>query len=140
MATLVLQSGGTGTGYFTLLHGSGAACGTGVQVKAGQDSSGAMAPYHGSLPLLADTPGRYTVRNLAQGTAYTVCFTADCPSSQNLNPDPAMANLTTTAAVTLANPAWGVVGSAGFSAGQADYTSLAFAPDGTPSVAYRTGQ
>ena len=136
MATLVLQSGGTGIGYFTLLHGNGAACGTGVQVKAGQDSSGVIAPYHGSLALLADTPGRYTIRNLAQGSAYTVCFTAYYPSSQNLNPYPAVATLTTTAVLTLANPSWGVVGSDGFSASQADYTSLAIAPDGSPSVAY----
>ena len=32
--------------------------------------------------------------------------------------------------------AWVAVGGAGFSAGQAVYTSLAFAPDGTPYVAY----
>ena len=44
MATLVLKSSATGTGYFTLLHGSGAACGTGAQVKAGQDSSGDLRP------------------------------------------------------------------------------------------------
>ena len=44
MATLVLQSSGTGTGYFTLLAGSGTACGTGAQVQAGQDSSGTLAP------------------------------------------------------------------------------------------------
>ena len=97
MATLVLQSGGTGTGYFTLLTGSGAACGTGAQVKSGLDSSGGPAPYHGSLPLTAGTPGRYTVRNLMQSTAYTVCFTADSPSGQNLNPVPATATFTTTA-------------------------------------------
>ena len=33
---------------------------------------------------------------------------------------------------------WVAVGGTGFSAGQADYTSLAFAPDGIPYVAYRT--
>ncbi len=32
--------------------------------------------------------------------------------------------------------AWVLVGSAGFSAGRADYTNLVFAPDGTPYVAY----
>ena len=34
-------------------------------------------------------------------------------------------------------PDWDVVGSAGFSAGPVCYTSLAFAPDGTPYVAYQ---
>src|SRR3974377_95731 len=63
-ATLVLQSSGTGTGYFTLLSGSGAACGTGPQVMAGQDGTGSVALHHGSLPLTADTTGRYTVHNL----------------------------------------------------------------------------
>ena len=33
--------------------------------------------------------------------------------------------------------AWELVGSAGFSAGRADFNSLSFASDGTPYVAYR---
>jgi len=36
-----------------------------------------------------------------------------------------------------AAPAWLAVGTPGFSAGQAQYTSLAFGPDGAPYVAYR---
>ncbi|WP_028606033.1 choice-of-anchor U domain-containing protein [Ottowia thiooxydans] len=38
-----------------------------------------------------------------------------------------------------AGTAWEAVGSAGFSAGVAEYTSLAFGPDGKPYVAYRDG-
>ena len=139
MATLLLQSSDAGTGYFTLLTGSGAACGTGAQVAAGQTSTGVTAPYHGSLPLTANTPGRYTVRNLTQSTAYTVCFTADSPSGANLNPTPVSANLTTTATASFTNPGWNTLGTAGFSAGGAYYTSLAVAADGTPYLAYMDG-
>jgi hypothetical protein len=35
------------------------------------------------------------------------------------------------------NGAWDTLGSNGFNSGQAEYTSLAFAPDGTPAVAFR---
>ena len=135
MATLNLQNTGTGTGYFTVLSGSGTACGSGAQVKAGQTSSGDTAPYHGSLPLTADTVGNYTVRNLTQSAAYTICFTAESPTGSNLQDTPATANFSTLAAT--GGSAWGKVGSTGFSAGKADYTSLAFAPDGTPIMAYR---
>jgi len=136
MATLLLQSSATGTGYFTLLKGNGTACGTGSQVKAGKDSAGATAPYHGTLPLAANTPGRYTVRNLLQSNAYTVCFTADSPVGQNLQAVPATTNLTSIAPVALTNPDWGVVGTGGFSTGWASDTQLAFSPDGVPYVAY----
>ena len=134
MATLNLQNTGTGTGYFTVLSGSGTACGSGAQVKAGQTSSGDTAPYHGSLPLTADTVGNYTVRNLTQSAAYTICFTAESPTGSNLQDTPATANFSTLAAT--GGSAWGKVGSTGFSAGKADYTSLAFAPDGSLTVAY----
>ena len=136
MATLVLQSGDTGSGYFTLLYGSNASCGTGTQVKAGQTDSGAAAPYSGSLLLTANTDGNYTVRNLTQSTDYTVCFTADSPTGSNLNATPAKVNFTATAATAFISPDWRVVGSVGFSAGTANATLLAFAPDGTPYVAY----
>jgi hypothetical protein len=133
-ATLTLQSDATGTGYFTLLSGSGAACGTGTQVKAGQDSGGNPAVRRGSLPLVANAAGSYTVRNLIQSTSYTVCFTAD--DGTTVQSTPATADLTTTAAATFAVPGWGVWGSAGFSPQTAADTSLAFAPDGTPYVAF----
>ncbi len=136
LATLILQSGGTGTGYFTLLTGSDAPCGSATQVVAGQTNAGITAPCHGSLPLNADATGRYTIRNLTQQSPYTVCFTADSPTGVNLNPSPVTANLTTATAISFPLPVWGSVGSAGFSTGRALYTSLAIASDGTPYVAF----
>jgi len=137
LATLVLQSSDSGSGYFTLLAGSSAPCGSAAQIKAGQNSNGDPAPYHGSLPLVAETPGRYTVRNLTQSAAYTVCFTADSSRVPDPQEPPATADIATVAATTLTTPDWNVVGTAGFSAGISDYVSQAFAPDGTPYVAYK---
>ena len=133
--TLSLQADTTGTGYFTLLPGSGTACGSGAQVQAGQDAIGSAAFRKGSLPLTASTPGSYTIRNLTASTAYTACFTAD--DGVSLQGTPVSVNITTTAAATFAVPGWGLVGSGGFSDGQADFNSLTFAPDGTPYVAYK---
>ena len=138
-ATLVLLSSGTGTGYFTLLNGGGANCGVGTQIMQGIDSTGATAPYHGSLPLTADLLGRYMVRNLTHNTAYTICFTADSPTGQNLQDTPSSADLTTAATTDIINPVWGAMGSEGFSSGAAYYTTLAFSPDGIPYVAYQDG-
>jgi hypothetical protein len=135
--TLSLQSSQTGTGYLTLLTGSGTACGTGTQVKAGQTSTGSAAFRRGSLKLTANVAGAYTVRNLVQSTAYTACFTAD--DGVNLQATPVRVNVTTTAAATAVGATWGTAGSAGFSAGSAYYTSLAIAPDGTPYVGYGDG-
>ncbi len=129
MATLNLQASATGTGYFTLLAGTGAACGSGTQVKAGQTAGGATAPYHGSLPLNANTPGIYTVRNLTQNTGYTICFTAD--NGTILQATPAKAPLTTTATADQTGYTWGKMGSAGFASVYGFNSSLAFAPDGT---------
>ena len=123
--------GGTLTGYFTLLAGSGTACGTATQIKAGQDSSNAAALHFGSLPLATGVAGSYTIRNLTQSTPYTACVIADNGASSTT----ASVNLTTTAASTLVG-SWGTVGSASFSAAS-NSTSLAFAPDGTPYVAYQ---
>ncbi len=134
--TIILQSGGTGTGYFTLLNESGATCGTAAQVMGGQTSAGSTAPYHGSLPMVANTAGRYTIRNLMQQSVYTVCFTADSPTGVDLNPSPVSANLSTMAATSFSTPVWGAVGNSGFSVGPALYTSLAFAPDGNPHIAF----
>ena len=100
LATLILQAGSTGTGYFTLLAGSGTACGTGTQVKAGQSSAGVVAPQYGSLSLTAGIPARYTVSTLQVNSAYTICFTADTPTDQNLQAAPATASFTTTAAMS----------------------------------------
>jgi len=134
LATLVLQADSTGTGYFTLLSGSAVDCGTGAQVKAGTDSTDTAAPYHGSLPLTANTQARYTVRNLPESTTFTVCFTAANPVLQGT---PKTVDVTTAAMVSYTPPGWGLVGNAGFSAGAAAGTVLAFAPDGTAYVAYQ---
>jgi hypothetical protein len=133
MATLVLQSDSTGTGYFTLRPGSSVNCGSGEKVAFGPYSSGS---YHGSRPLTGTVPGNYTVRNLSQNTPYTICFTADSPSGSGLNPEPVSANLTTGPATAFTSPGWSVAGNAGFSTGGANSTSLAFAPDGTPYIAF----
>ena len=136
MATLSLQSDSTGTGYFTLLAGSGAACGTGAQVKAGETAGGATAPYHGSLPLIANTPGVYTVRNLIQNIGYTICFTAD--NGTTLQATPVKAPLTTTATADQTGNIWGTLGTAGFaSPSHGSNSSLAFAPDGAPYVSFK---
>ena len=139
--TLNLKASATGTGYFTLLSGSGAACGTGTQVKAGQTSAGGTAPYHGSLPLTADSAGAYTLRNLTQSTAYTACFTADDGST--LQAVPVAVNISTSASVALTSTwqfltPWldskhtGTYINAGNDTNYDKY--LDFAPDGTPYV------
>jgi hypothetical protein len=137
-ATLALQSTATGTGYFTLLPGNNATCGTGTQTKAGQDNLGNPAFRIGSLPLTAGTTGYYTVRNLSQGTLYTVCFTAE-DNRLALQPLAVSTRLSTTATASPTAPVWNLVGNSGFSAGQVYYTSLTFAPDGTPYLAYSDG-
>ena len=134
--TLSLRSGATGTGYFTLLAGSGAACGSGASVKSGKAVDGTTQAYrYGSLQLTENTAANYTIRNLPASTDYTVCFTAD-DNGTNLNATPVTANLTTAAIITYPIPGWGAVGNSGFSDGAAYDVSLAFAPDGTPFVAF----
>jgi len=132
-ATLVLKSSENGTGYFTLRSGSNANCDSGDKVAFGPYSSGS---YHGSLPLSANVASNYTIRNLAENSPYTVCFTADAPTNSNLNPTPVFANISTSSAKTFSFPGWQSVGNAGFSVGYAHFTTLAFAPDGSPHVAY----
>ena len=133
MATLILQSSGAGTGYFTLLPGSSANCVSGSKVAFGPYSSGS---YHGSRSLFANVSGSYTVRNLTGNSPYTACFTADSPSGANLNQSPVSANMTTGAVTPLTGFDWRTAGSAGFSSGIASNVSLAFSPDGTPHVAF----
>ena len=126
MATLTLNSSSAGTGSWVLLQSG--SCGSAAQTQAGLDGAGAAAYSKGSLALAANTNSNYTVRRLAQSQAYTVCATNGT--------DTASANFSTQAMAGFGNPAWQAVGTAGFSAGVADYQSLAFAPDGTPYVAY----
>jgi len=130
--TLQLTSSASGTGYFTLLPGSGATCGTAAQTAAGEDATGTVV-IHGSLSLTASTQGQYTVRNLMASTAYTVCFTPDGVNG------PVNASFTTAAAATLSSPVWTNVGSADFTAGFSSSENLAFAPDGTPFLGYQDG-
>ncbi|MDK9716480.1 MAG: IPT/TIG domain-containing protein [Trichlorobacter sp.] len=131
--TLTVQASENGTGYITLLPGSSTACGTGAQVKDGLDSNGSPAFRRGSLKLSANSSGSYTIANLIQTTNYTACFTADDGTS--LQSTPATANLTTVAAATYSNPVWGLLGNPGFTS-SSDYHALAYAPDGTPYLAY----
>ncbi|WP_348270073.1 Ig-like domain repeat protein [Edaphobacter paludis] len=127
--TLNLASSAAGEGYFTILPGSSATCGTAAQTASGEDSTSTVV-LHGSLALVANTAGQYTVRNLTGSTAYTACFTPDGTVT------PVSASFTTAAAQAYASPAWSTVGSADFSASTANFASLAFSPDGTPYVAY----
>ncbi len=133
--TLNLQSTRTGTSFFTLQKGSGVACGSAANVKAGLTAAATstIAAYHGSLPLTANVTGLYTQRNLPQNSPYTVCFTNNSTVAT-----PVTANFTTTTPKAPATPAWNYVGSSlGFLASNTSPTSLAFAPDGTPYVAYQ---
>ena len=134
MATFTLQSTTAGTGYLTVLEGTGATCGSVVETQAGQASGGAVDAYRrGSLVLTASTNASYTVRNLAAGIGYKVCATDTAGTNV------ASATFTTPAMATYTSPGWKTVGSAGFPAGEARYQSLTFAPDGTPYVAYSAG-
>lgn len=127
--TLGLTAQASGTGYFTLLAGT-ANCGSATQTVNGQNSSGAAAYRRGSLPLSAGTAGSYTVRNLTQDTAYTVCFTPDG------NTAPVSTSFSTKMSALGAGADWTLVGSAGFSPAGVVSMSVAFAPDGTPWVTF----
>ena len=118
------------TGYLTVLQGSGAQCGTAVHIQAGQDATGVPAYRRGALALLPGTPAPYTVRNLAHAANYTLCATAGTGGAV------ASADFSTPAVAAYASPEWQAVGGAGFSAELANEPSLAFAPDGTPYLAY----
>jgi len=77
----------------------------------------------------------------ASATSLTVAF-ATQPSLGSLSASVTSFGLSSGALVQVANvviPAWTVVGTAGFSAGQAEYTSLALGSTGTPFVAYADG-
>jgi len=132
MTSLKLRTSEAATGYFTLLTGSNIDCGTSDQVKSGKTATDTNAPYFGSLQLIANTIGSYTVRNLTSSTTYTACFTA-APTPA---PEIATLNLTTGTATSFISPGWNAIGGAGFSTGYAHFTSLAFAADGTPYLAY----
>jgi uncharacterized metal-binding protein len=125
--TLQITSANAGLASLTVLQGASVSCGTSAQIAAGQDSTGAAAGYIGSLTLASGVAGNYTVRNLAQSTAYTACI-AD--AGGNIF----SAGFTTTGETI--GTTWTTVGAADFSASEAVWPTLAFAPDGTPYVAY----
>ena len=129
--TVTLNASVDTIGYLTVLQGSGAVCGTAQQTEAGQDSTGAAAYRRGSLALVAGVHASYTVRNLEHSANYTLCAIDNADSAV------ARTHFSTAAMATYSSPSWQAVGSAGFSAGEASYQSLTFAPDGTPYVAYR---
>ena len=140
--TLALQSSTSGTGYFTILSGSSAACGSSQLIRNGLDGNSTPAVRFGSLPLTTGTAGAYTVRNLSARTAYTICFTADNVAGDLPTATPATANVTTGAAVPTAHTlAWAAVGGSAVSGTSttAFDPTFAFAPDGTPYAAYRDG-
>lgn len=127
MVTVTLNSTSAGTGYLTLLP-AGQSCGSTAQTLAGQNSTGAAAYRKGSLVLAAGTDARYTVRNLAQASDYTLCATNGA--------DDTSAAFSTTAMAAFGAASWEMVGGSGFSADSALHHSLSFAPDGSPYAAF----
>jgi hypothetical protein len=129
LLTVTLNADGAATTHLTLLPGSGASCGTAAQIQAGLDSMGGNAYRQGSLALAAATNGAYTLRNLGHAASYTLCATNGAAI--------ASVAVTTPWMTTYPTAGWTEVGGAGFSAGEAPEPSLAFAPDGTPYVAFQ---
>jgi hypothetical protein len=127
--TLQITSDTGGLASLTLLPGASATCGSAAQTVAGKDSSGAEAYRIGSLTLASGVTGNYTVRNLVASTDYTACVSVAGGAVLSTN-------VTTHVAADLSKNTWKAVGTAGFSDGIAYYDSLAFAPDGSPYVAY----
>jgi hypothetical protein len=125
--TFALQSGSAAPGHLALLP-AGASCGTVAQIQAGLDGTGGPALRRGSMALPAGAGTRYTVRNLAQGSNYTVCATNGTETASTA--------FSTRPMDTWASATWQVVGIPAFSAGDASDESLSLAPDGTPYVAY----
>ena len=128
--TLNLLSTAASTGYFTLLPGSATSCGTQSQVMQGVDGNGQLA-IHGSLALAANVAGQTTVRNLAANTLYTVCFSPNSASPV------VSASFTTTTMAGYSEPVWTSLGPLDATTSlYAGSQALAFAPDGTPYLAY----
>ena len=128
-ATFVMNPDISVTGYFTLHKGTNVPCGTATQVFAGQDATGAAASRYGSLALVAATDNSYTVRNLTQSSAYTACFTTASLTA------PLSRGFSTNGETGVGNSWIAVAGNTGISS----YNKLAFAPDGTPYLAYVDG-
>gem|GEM_PF-2365762 len=121
------------TVYFTTLDASQTA-GTAVQIVAGQDAA-ANPVRHGSLALAAGTAGTYTLKGLAAGTAYTVHATVADAAGNVCAAAPAVATATTSAVPSLTDMDWSQMT---FEAPCGMDPQLAFAPDGTPYVAFQS--
>ncbi|MBP9054418.1 MAG: hypothetical protein KBF94_17505, partial [Ilumatobacteraceae bacterium] len=121
------------TVYFTALDASQTA-GTAAQIVAGQDAA-ANPVRHGSLALAAGGPGTYTLKGLAAGTAYTVHATVADAAGNVAVASPLVATATTAAAPSLTGMDWSQMT---LDALCGEDPQLAFAPDGTPYVAFQS--
>ena len=89
---------------------------------------------------------RYQLGWLRPATTYIVTATGTCVDGSNTPESQAVTFATSKLATVSPTPvstplagSWSPVGAAGFSAGMADYTSLALGATGTPYVAYSDG-
>jgi len=121
------------TVYFTALEASQTA-GTAAQIVAGQDAA-ANPVRHGSLALAAGVPGSYTLKGLAAGTAYTVHATMADAVGNVAAASPLVATATTAAVPAVADMDWSPMT---LDAPCGMDPQLAFAPDGTPYVAFQS--
>jgi VCBS repeat-containing protein len=121
------------TVYFTALDASQTA-GTAAQIVAGRDAA-ANPVRHGSLALAAGVPGSYTLKGLAAGTAYTVHATVGDAVGNVAVAPPLMAPATTAASPSLTGLDWSLMT---LDAPCGEDPRLAFAPDGTPYVAFQS--
>ena len=133
MATFKFKSSAAYTAHLVVLKGASPTnCSSDAnKIRAGQDNADNPAYRRGSLVLAAGTAATYTVRNLEHSSSYTVC-------TFNVTGVVQTETFTTPAMTTYANPSWQAVGGAAYSY-DSDNQSLAFAPDGSPYVAYQTG-
>jgi alpha-tubulin suppressor-like RCC1 family protein len=121
------------TVYFTALEASQTA-GTAAQIVAGQDAA-ANPVRHGSLALAAGTAGTYTLKGLKAGTAYTVHATVADAVGNVAVAAPFVATATTAAVPNLPGLNWSQMT---LDAPCGEDPRLAFAPDGTPYVAFQS--
>jgi len=121
------------TVYFTALDASQTA-GTAAQIVAGRDAAANLV-RHGSLALAAGVSGSYTLKGLASGTAYTVHATVGDAVGNVCVAAPLVAPATTAASPALTGLDWSTMT---LDAPCGEDPRLAFAPDGTPYVAFQS--
>ncbi len=108
---------------------------TPAQIAAGTDAADRLA-RHGALSLAAGRPGRYTLRNLAVGTEYTV-FAVTSDEAGNCSTARTTKFTTPAHLRDLSALEWNPVGPPAFSGCAVAYSSLDVAEDGTPYVSFR---